>query len=163
MDEEKLQIHLRRAQRAASIAAFHADEERTRMARDLDYMKEASDKRRALHHAAREEKQAQVRRSIMSRTADMQVEQALNAFVTGDYATLHQLMRAKKGFEEMWGEETQESSAPTDLEQRLAILKQMLAKAKSENASAEFRLKLHEEIDAVEDEIDASNAGGEIP
>lgn len=83
--------------------------------------------------------------------------------ITGDYGTLDKLMRAKHGFEQAWGEEHQESSAPSDLEQRLAILQTMLAKAKSENASAEFRLKLHEEIDTIENEIESANAGREIP
>ena len=163
MDDAQYQIQLRRAQREATLAAFHADDERNRMTRDLDYMRTASDKRRALHHASRQETQSRVRRSVMQRTADMQVEQAINAFVTGDYATLDKLMRAKHGFEQAWGEEKQEVSAASGLEQRLAILQEMLAKAKSGHASAEFQLKLHEEIDALENEIEAANAGRELP
>ena len=163
MDDAQYQIQLRRAQREASLAAFHADDERFRMTRDLDYLRTASEKRSALHHASRQETEAGVRRSVMQRTADMQVEQAMIAFATGDYAKLDLLMQAKRSFEKEWGNEKKGVSAPTELEQRLAILQEMLAKAKSANASAEFQLKLHEEIDALENEIEALNAGRELP
>ncbi len=151
------------AVRAHARRISEDDRQREREIRDLDHNKTAADKRRHLHHASRQEAEARVHLAVMQRTSNMQIEQAINAFLTGDYATLDKLMRAKHGFEQAWGDGRSKTSAPNDLEQRLTVLEAMLAKAKAENASSEFRLKLHEEIDAIKDEIEAAHAEQNTP
>lgn len=158
------EIALKKAKRAAELAAFKANDERERMTRDLQFMTDQADKRKLLQHAARNEIDAKVQRDIRVRTAPLEIERAITAFQTGDFAELNKFMTAKKGYEENLREyQTTPAPSQTTLEQRLDILKQMIAKAKAENWSAEARVKLQDEFDAVNNELETAHARKTIP